>query len=292
MHDMFYALNDLTIEVEITDIDPGTGLEIPIASVDAFLATTPDATVPDDPSLVTTGTNTSGNLWLVQFDRSIMLPAVLNPLFTGVPAYAIIEGGDARVVLELQYQENRPAVTRFDLGELKRMLSIDDADTTQDEALHRLLHAALLSLEGALNRRFGEVDSYTEYIDGSDRGRNLWLAEEPDTGTLVLEEWDGSAWVTVAAGDFDIRSNGLRRIDSDYWESKEYRATYTKGYDTLPADVHQAVLAVAVAMYRATGNAGLRSETIGRYSYTMGSEQVSAAVGADFVAHWKRWTFA
>lgn len=168
-------------------------------------------------------------------------------------------------------------------AELELLLQGDDPepvelDTDTAELFIRLAGNEVRAYTGQL---FDHVEEDTIILNGTGT-KTLLLPELPVTNVLqVLERVEGSGWAdaTVLAGPddvatgerptFDWSEDGrLRRIDGDFWRDRFrwYRIVNEHGYDNPPDEVVGVVLRIAA---RSVGNPeGLRSETIGRYSYT------------------------
>jgi hypothetical protein len=130
-------------------------------------------------------------------------------------------------------------------------------------------------------RYFGVSVAHTEYLCG-DGTLSLTLDEAPTVITSVDERSVvGGDWTTIAAGDddgFEIRApvsdSGravlLRKGGETWRHGYEYRVVYPFGYTAgqEPGDIRQAVMDLVAFKYNERGREGLRSETIGDYSYT------------------------
>lgn len=93
----------------------------------------------------------------------------------------------------------------------------------------------------------------------------LFLPQRPVVGVSAV------SISGTALTDYSLLSGGrLSRRLGWYWPSAypSVTVTYTHGYFTIPANIRAAALLVARRLYE--NPAGLRSETIGSYAYTVG----------------------
>ena len=116
-----HPLNKLAFIVTLTDVDPVTGEEEPLATgaASAFLAASDDPTaVAADLSLVAASvvhTNTPAGDWLVVFDADTLDPTLLEEHFGGDEdeAFAIVTvDNNVRAVVPLTYEATRTARVR------------------------------------------------------------------------------------------------------------------------------------------------------------------------------------
>jgi uncharacterized phiE125 gp8 family phage protein len=233
MKPTLYALNDFPVEADLVDIDPTTGLEVPIPSATMFLATSPTDIAPADPSLTTAATNTTGNTWLGVFDETILLPAVLTPLFAN-GGYVIIEGGGVRLALPFNYSATRPAISP--LQELKAALRV--RNDAEDDYIVGLYEAAIAEIATQTGHWYGLPKTVTETVDGY--GNTIWLLSDPITITSV-ESYEGGLWNPVTAYENNGRRITLTQ-DVVVWPTQR-RVVYTTGaaYEDIPADIRQRI---------------------------------------------------
>lgn len=94
-------------------------------------------------------------------------------------------------------------------------------------------------------------------------------------GDLVLFQWDGGSIVVVGSNVPDTFAwvpwlNGMAAVD----------VTYTHGYSTVPDDIVGVVCSIVMrALGREPLDAGITSETIQGYSYSLGSAGAAGAFG-------------
>ncbi len=158
-------------------------------------------------------------------------------------------------------------------------------------------------------RYFGASTVHSEIISGEGCDR-IWLNEAPTAVTSVEERcgagddwtaidgagsdgWELRAPVSISGVTTLHRKNGLTWLFGH-----EYRVTYSFGYasGSEPAEIRQAVLDLVALKYNERGREGLRSETIGDYSWTaladsMGNRDLRAVPGwGSMVRRWRRGT--
>jgi hypothetical protein len=96
-----------------------------------------------------------------------------------------------------------------------------------------------------LREPVSQVDTVT-WVDGDNRVPTTWTFD----GIRTIFVGPTTSIINLAEGDF----------------GRTVEVTYTHGYETVPADVKAVGLAVAARNYQNPN--GVRSETIGAYSYT------------------------
>lgn len=187
------------------------------------------------------------------------------------------------------------------LPELKRALGLDPEDASEDEALTELVTRIVSWVEGQTKKRFSTPIEVTEYRLGSGR-RKLFVegriagpaAEDPDyvyitvSERFALGDWE----VLVEGEDYERRDNALIRLDDWAWPpNAEYKLVYHNGYheSEVPEDIQALVIEMAAAQYgadaaAASGEAGISSEKIGDYSYSLDASAVVGASGGGSVS--------
>lgn len=190
--------------------------------------------------------------------------------------------------------------------DLRVWLGIDAGDTTYDKILGDLEPRAVALLQRESGRYFGAVASTTEYLAG--RGTpDLWLAEVPVgdpaiPATVIQRSGPGARETTITAVDDDgyvlrtsDREARLVRKSGYVWtEGQEFEVTYDRGYaaGSEPGDVLQAVIDIVTRTFKRRGSEGLKSESIGGYSYTVldddGSELVISPFTQSVIRNWRR----
>lgn len=187
--------------------------------------------------------------------------------------------------------------------ELAAALEIEDPTAQQLDRLEKLEEAAVAFVETQTGRYFGPPEEYTEQLAGRGVG-SLWLSSRPVAGDgplVVLEErsYPGSdPQPLVIDEDFGIvlhsddaelvRFGGCLGWPRGY----SYTATYRRGYapGEEPADIRQLVIDLVAVRYSMAGREGLRSESVGGYSYTrFGDSDLDAVMGGSATIDiWRR----
>lgn len=165
-----------------------------------------------------------------------------------------------------------------ELNECKIALQIALGTTTYDSILIHMINDATAAIEKHCQRRFAST-SYTDRLDGTDR-KLLYLCNKPIISVSSVTI-DGTA--ITAASDYDDDSqywiepkfNGVKCIGAIYradkWDagSQNVVVSYTAGYASIPDDIRRACNMLIKEWYNIYQNEeGLKSESIGRYSYT------------------------
>lgn len=153
-------------------------------------------------------------------------------------------------------------------------------------------------------RYFGASDEITEYLSGS--GNRILRLPEPlttDEAVTLVEEraYPGGTATEIPDDGFQVRpsdtSTILVRTGGNVWTcGMEYAVTYTRGYETDqgPKDIEQLIVDLIALRLTFRGREGLRSESIGDYSYTrFGEGDLDSIDGAwATIGVWRRPAFA
>lgn len=188
------------------------------------------------------------------------------------------------------------------LEDVKVALGIAPNDSTSDVQLMRLIASATKTIEGMTLQRFSAPIMRTEYRPGPTESDVLILAGHIDDSAEAdnpSEALDPSFSLTIASRplprsttdwtDLVEGTDWERREDSIFalggwgvWDcTVEYRLTYLDGYVVVPADI-QSVLLELVMNQRAvearvnSGTAGITSESLGEYRYSVNYNAVGA----------------
>ena len=176
-----------------------------------------------------------------------------------------------------------------DLDAARFELYTGTAPTARDDLLYE---QAIAFLEGETTRYFGDPLEVTEYKRGSGSTR-LWLKEPPadDPAPVVSVRAVAGEWETVDADLYEVRGRVLIRTDGAQWRrAHDHRVVYTRGYETLPVDVEQAVFdLIRWKVQDLEGDPRLKSERIGDYQYTLAdvNESPWAAKVNRVIMRWK-----
>lgn len=191
------------------------------------------------------------------------------------------------------------------LEELKHVLGLPLGPTDEDAHLTRLILSATAWVEGETHRRFQEPISFTEYRDGNVE-RRLFLYGHIDDSSAADSATEGDPTTSLhifrrpvilgSSTDWEeliVNEDWERRRDTvlflrmwGVWPCEdEFRLTYLDGYQNAPEDIKQVVLELARDQFltdvaSAEGTAGITSETIGDYSYTVDLGAVATASGS------------
>lgn len=158
------------------------------------------------------------------------------------------------------------------LATLKAHLGI--TTSADDAVLTALEQAAVEFVQNFTGRYFGPPDETTEIFDGVYPSRALYPLEVPfGTPAPVLESRNSdNTWTAIDPVDYELIGSGFYPLSDFPTGTRNIRITYTRGYEAgeEPADIRAAVINIVGAMYSARGSGGMKSETIGGYSYTRG----------------------
>jgi hypothetical protein len=159
------------------------------------------------------------------------------------------------------------------VAELKRAVGIAASNNTRNSDLQACADAAVEWIQGKTGRYFGEPRATTQIIDGDGVSDTIYVTGIPaESPALVIRTWGSNEWDVVDAEDYDVEtSRVIMREEPWPYGRRNIKAEYTEGYASgqAPADVHGAVLAVAVAMWKEQHSGGVQSESIAGYSYSL-----------------------
>jgi hypothetical protein len=199
------------------------------------------------------------------------------------------------------------------LDELRTYLGLPEDDDTEAAVLLELERNALAFVQTQARRYFGPPAPVTEYLAGTG-SRSLWLSDVPlepeepadpeddPTPRVLVLDLNHAAAAATPLEDFDLRvaderDAALVRHGALRWSPlREYAVTYQRGYreGEEPGDIRQLVLDLVSVKFALRGSEGLRSESMGGYSYTrIGETDMDAATGGWATIHaWRRPVFA
>ena len=184
------------------------------------------------------------------------------------------------------------------LADLRAWLNVTDTDS--DALLTALEARAVDFVQRETGRYFGPSIARTEILRGDDSDM-LRLRERPSAITLLeYRAVTATTWTALAASgawelhvpmdDTGILGAVLYRIGAEWSRDTRYRVTYPFGYTAgaEPGEIRQAVMDIVELKYIERGRFGLRSETLGDYSYTLGPRDVENVPELmDTLARWR-----
>lgn len=169
------------------------------------------------------------------------------------------------------------------LTELKNALGIALDDTSQDTALTEQEARVSAWVDNQVKRRFRDPEDRIETRLGSGR-RLLYLRghvadPEAEDAVLITERllaYGTGEWTDIDG--FELRGDSIVRTDGQVWlPNAEYKILYSDGYEEgdAPADIKALVIELVQNERDAlTEQAGVTSEKIGDYSYTLDKSAV------------------
>lgn len=171
------------------------------------------------------------------------------------------------------------------LETLKLGLGLDVVDTSEDELLTMLEDQAATFVDTQTGRKFSAPieDERTEFVSGLGT-RTLFLAghvsgDEPEIVSVRRRALNGIDFEDVDPEEYILRGDTLVSTGGPWSHLYEYEVVYADGYevDTAPADIQALVIDLVGIAFSALGEEGIKSETIGDYSYTLDSAVTTAA---------------
>lgn len=191
----------------------------------------------------------------------------------------------------------------------KLRANVKAAIAVDNDVLQGMIDRAVDFLETQTRHYFGPVVTVTEYLNGAG-SRHLYLAEpiavvDSDSGDITVEErpYPGAVATVIAIDEFQARPAKHQTLlvrggsSGAMWtRGLEYAVTYEQGYavDGLPGDIEQLVMDLIALRLKFLGKEGMRSESIGGYSYTrFGEGDLDSIDGAKAtIEAWRRPVFA
>lgn len=167
------------------------------------------------------------------------------------------------------------------LNEVKEALEISGGD--HDAKLNGYINRATDIIESYCRRRFLST-VHTDEIYSGDGSRYLSLRNFPVTSLASVAyrtgDFSSPSWDAVDTELFTLdtaagNDSGVIYLDTGFHRGVEnYRFTYTAGYALadVPNDLKEACIEIVSYLFnRRKSTPGIKSETLGRYSYTLGS---------------------
>jgi uncharacterized phiE125 gp8 family phage protein len=166
------------------------------------------------------------------------------------------------------------------LSELKEAIGL--STTADDAMLNGMINRATDMIETYCKRRFIST-TYTDEVYSGDGSNSLLLRNYPITALTSLQSrgglFDSPAWDSVETDLFSLNQAGGLDKGVIYMAAPfvqgdlNFRVTYTAGYANqaaIPHDLREACIEIASFLYgRRKATPGMKSETLGRYGYTM-----------------------
>lgn len=204
---------------------------------------------------------------------------------SGAPIRAVVTVGLVASVDGTPVPEAGPRVVL--LADLKRALGLEASYTDDDELLVDLENQAVAFVESQTERTWGEPAQRTVFINGLGV-RTLYLpghiqaAAGPGSIVTVRQRSMASPgdWEVADETMFERRGDTLIRIDVPRWSHLgEYEVTFTDGYTLgqAPKDIQALIIDLVSIAYSGLGEEGVKSETLGDYSYTLDAAVTAAA---------------
>ena len=158
---------------------------------------------------------------------------------------------------------------------LKQVLGI--TTNTDNDLLDNIINRATYIIESYCgNRRFKSTAYTNQEYDGTDTNYinakhypiTAMTAYEKNYGNVGDTDWESLQGEYIkyiddgeGPGQFYYKFGFLKGV-------RNYRFSYTAGYSTIPYDLEQACLDLCVWIYNDRKNKGMKSESLGEYSYT------------------------
>jgi hypothetical protein len=174
------------------------------------------------------------------------------------------------------------------LQQVKDWLQVEgtEYDTLLDELLDRTIDAVQIELDWY----FGPARETEETLSGAGLP-TLWLRQPPvDEAdvTVTYRTGVGGDWEAVDPDDYEVDGRGITHYHRWTRGRRNYHVIYEEGFTEMPGDVEQLILDLIASKWKGRGdNPGMKSETIGDYSYTRGDMEGSEHWGS-VKARWRR----
>lgn len=170
------------------------------------------------------------------------------------------------------------------LDELKLALGLDPLDTSDDLLLTLLESQAAAFVESQIGRRFSAPIDRTEFIVGLGN-QTLFLGghvagDPPAIVSLRARALSAREFEDVDDEEWTLRGDTLVALGGRWSHLTEYEVVYSDGYllGTAPADIRALVIDLVSIAFASLGEEGVKSESIGDYSYTLDSTVTNAAL--------------
>lgn len=146
-------------------------------------------------------------------------------------------------------------------------------NTNKDEQIKLFINMATDFIESHCGRRFKNT-TYTNQVFSGNGEKEILLDQYPITAFVSLEKNgaidNSSSWETVDSADYwrvdtEGKLIGYSRFATGV---RNYRATYSAGYDTIPYDLQFACMKMVEMLFRDNIAQGLSSERLGDHTVT------------------------
>ena len=164
--------------------------------------------------------------------------------------------------------------------------------TGGDALLTNIVAGVNAGLETMLNISFGNITYTNEEYDMNKDNRVLVLRHTPIITFTNIQfknsplDYSDTSWTSFQPSEYVVDlDSGLVTKNTVFWAGKRlYRATYSAGINSVPADVQMAATALAAAIYQQRGRPGVTQETLGQYSRTFSNDPLNwKALGIDWI---------
>lgn len=229
---------------------------------------------------------------------------IIDPILAGGPIATEFENGDApagsvalatrldhdvRVIVKvgvIQYAAGATTIATsiVPMDVLKRALDIEVGDDSFDQILVDLEARAAAYVERMTGRRWSAPADLVKVVQG--RGsRTLWLpgrvASDPQVVVVRERAIYGGVWRVMDVDEYEVREGeSLVRLDGAPWSKlAEYELSFSDGFPIgeAPQDIQDLVIDLVSIAYSGFVDDGVKSESIGDYSYTLDASVATAA---------------
>lgn len=173
------------------------------------------------------------------------------------------------------------------LDELKLALGLDPLSTDDDLLLTLLESQAAAFVNSQTERNWGAPADRTEFIKGLGIP-TLYLRGHVDGAIVSVRRraMNAADFEDVDVADYIVRGDTLMTTGARWSHLYEYEVVYSDGYELgfAPADIRALVADLVAVAYSGLGEEGVKSETIGDYSYTLDSAVTAAAASMSDVS--------
>ncbi len=168
------------------------------------------------------------------------------------------------------------------LDVLKRLVGVEATFTDDDQLLADLENEAADFVNGQTERNWGAPVERTVFRNGLGTNTLFLLGHiEDPAGDVVVRRRDLSSkdFDAVDVEDYARRGDTLVLLGGRWSHRTEYEVTFTDGYTlgSAPGDIQALIADLVGIAYLDLSAEGVKSETIGDYSYTLDTAVTAAA---------------